>query len=288
MEFLGNLFVTVGVTSIIVWAVKYVNVKRNRRAELESFESKLGYYGMGIMLLGLFIANPSWATVASILSLLGVIGIVLWTVKFIGSKSGSKTPMTKAVKGIGIGAIALFFSGGLISGAAVDADKKSENVSAQLAKADSEKAEKEKAESEAKAKSESDKKAKEKSESEAKEKSEAEAKEKSESEAKVKAESEAKVKAESEAKQEEERAAQAAKEEEKRVAAAQQQAAPKPAAIQAEPQVNNAQGAIIGNVKSMIYHVPGGRSYNQVSPRNQVIFNSEEEAQAAGYRKARN
>lgn len=72
------------------------------------------------------------------------------------------------------------------------------------------------------------------------------------------------------------------------MAAAQQQAAPKPAAIQAEPQVNNAQGAIIGNVKSMIYHVPGGRSYNQVSPRNQVIFNSEEEAQAAGYRKARN
>ncbi|MFV8043164.1 hypothetical protein ACNQ05_25255, partial [Enterobacter cloacae complex sp.6701062] len=105
---------------------------------------------------------------------------------------------------------------------------------------------------------------------------ESEAKAKSESEAKFKAESEAKAKAESEEK-EEARAVQAAKEEETRVAEAQQQATVKPVTVQAEPQVNNTQGAIIGNARSMIYHVPGGRSYNKVAPRNQVIFNSEAE-----------
>ena len=49
-----------------------------------------------------------------------------------------------------------------------------------------------------------------------------------------------------------------------------------------------ADGRIIGNRNSMIYHVPGGVSYNKVSLRNAVFFNTEEEAINAGYRKAKN
>lgn len=48
------------------------------------------------------------------------------------------------------------------------------------------------------------------------------------------------------------------------------------------------QGKIIGNKNSLIYHVPGGGSYNKVSEANRVYFASEEEAQKAGYRKAKN
>lgn len=48
------------------------------------------------------------------------------------------------------------------------------------------------------------------------------------------------------------------------------------------------QGKIIGNKNSLIYHIPGGGSYNKVSETNRVYFNSEEEAQKAGYRKAKN
>lgn len=47
------------------------------------------------------------------------------------------------------------------------------------------------------------------------------------------------------------------------------------------------QGVIKGNRKSMIYHVPGGASYNRISVNNVVYFNTEEEAIAAGYRKAK-
>lgn len=46
------------------------------------------------------------------------------------------------------------------------------------------------------------------------------------------------------------------------------------------------QGKIKANVKSGIYHVPGGASYNKISQKNVVYFNSEKEAQAAGYRKS--
>lgn len=47
--------------------------------------------------------------------------------------------------------------------------------------------------------------------------------------------------------------------------------------------------AIIGNRNSKIYHLPEGcPSYDQVSPKNQVLFASETDAQAAGYRKAGN
>ncbi|MDU0893638.1 MAG: thermonuclease family protein [Anaerococcus sp.] len=51
------------------------------------------------------------------------------------------------------------------------------------------------------------------------------------------------------------------------------------------PSQNN--GMIKGNVNSGIYHVPGGASYNKVAEHNTVYFNSEEEAQAAGYRRAK-
>lgn len=50
----------------------------------------------------------------------------------------------------------------------------------------------------------------------------------------------------------------------------------------------SSQGLIKGNKKSMIYHVPGGASYNKISPKNIVYFDTEEEAQNAGYRKAKN
>ncbi|WP_045601496.1 sunset domain-containing protein, partial [Lacticaseibacillus paracasei] len=45
------------------------------------------------------------------------------------------------------------------------------------------------------------------------------------------------------------------------------------------------QGTIIGNSRSKIYHVPGQAGYHMNSA-NAVYFNSEADAQAAGYRKA--
>jgi endonuclease YncB( thermonuclease family) len=49
-----------------------------------------------------------------------------------------------------------------------------------------------------------------------------------------------------------------------------------------------ASGGIIGNRNSKIYHLPHCPDYNKVSERNRVPFKTEAEAQAAGYRKARN
>jgi len=47
-------------------------------------------------------------------------------------------------------------------------------------------------------------------------------------------------------------------------------------------------GAIIGNKNSLIYHTPGCSTYGKVSPQNQTLFQNEAEAEAAGYRKAKN
>jgi Metal binding domain of Ada len=47
-------------------------------------------------------------------------------------------------------------------------------------------------------------------------------------------------------------------------------------------------GPIIGNRNSKIYHLPNCPDYLKVSERNRVSFESEAEAEAAGYRKARN
>ncbi len=47
------------------------------------------------------------------------------------------------------------------------------------------------------------------------------------------------------------------------------------------------EGKIIGNKNSMIYHVPGSASYNKISPENRVYFNTEADAEKAGYRKTK-
>src|SRR5438067_13909961 len=52
--------------------------------------------------------------------------------------------------------------------------------------------------------------------------------------------------------------------------------------------VASANGAIIGNKKSKIYHRPDCPGAVKVSPQNRVRFASEAEAQKAGYRLAGN
>jgi beta-lactamase superfamily II metal-dependent hydrolase/methylphosphotriester-DNA--protein-cysteine methyltransferase len=47
-------------------------------------------------------------------------------------------------------------------------------------------------------------------------------------------------------------------------------------------------GQIIGNKNSKIYHTPGCSTYDKVSEKNRVSFKSVEEAEAAGYRRAKN
>jgi endonuclease YncB( thermonuclease family) len=49
-----------------------------------------------------------------------------------------------------------------------------------------------------------------------------------------------------------------------------------------------ATGPIVGNRNSKIYHLPNCPDYSKVSEKNRVPFKTEAEAQAAGYRKARN
>ncbi len=46
--------------------------------------------------------------------------------------------------------------------------------------------------------------------------------------------------------------------------------------------------AIIGNVRSQIYHLRGCPGFLRVGPHNRVLFETEEEALAAGYRRAGN
>jgi endonuclease YncB( thermonuclease family) len=48
------------------------------------------------------------------------------------------------------------------------------------------------------------------------------------------------------------------------------------------------QSTIIGDRNSMIYHKPDCPDYDKVSERNRALFRTEADAQAAGYRKARN
>lgn len=45
------------------------------------------------------------------------------------------------------------------------------------------------------------------------------------------------------------------------------------------------QGTIVGNSKTKVYHTPGQTGY-RMNSANAVYFNTEQEAQAAGYRKA--
>ncbi|TLX65053.1 deoxyribonuclease I [Stutzerimonas nosocomialis] len=62
---------------------------------------------------------------------------------------------------------------------------------------------------------------------------------------------------------------------------------PAPAREAAPAQVPT--GGIIGNRNSKVYHLPQGcPSYGKVTPKNQVMFGTESEAAAAGYRRADN
>lgn len=49
-----------------------------------------------------------------------------------------------------------------------------------------------------------------------------------------------------------------------------------------------ARGRIIGNINSRIYHLPGQSDYGKVREKNRIYFRTEEDAQKAGFRKARN
>ena len=51
--------------------------------------------------------------------------------------------------------------------------------------------------------------------------------------------------------------------------------------------VPQGKGHIRGNRNSRIYHLPQDASYNKISPRNIILFESEAQAQAAGYRRAK-
>jgi len=46
-------------------------------------------------------------------------------------------------------------------------------------------------------------------------------------------------------------------------------------------------GKVLGNIRTNIYHVPGQRYYNSIGEKNRIYFQTEEEAQKAGFRKAR-
>jgi len=46
-------------------------------------------------------------------------------------------------------------------------------------------------------------------------------------------------------------------------------------------------GKVIGNIRTNIYHVPGQQYYDSIREKNRIYFQSEEEAQKAGFRKAR-
>ncbi|HEY6232490.1 MAG TPA: hypothetical protein VIW64_14605, partial [Pyrinomonadaceae bacterium] len=52
--------------------------------------------------------------------------------------------------------------------------------------------------------------------------------------------------------------------------------------------VANLNGKIIGNKNSRVYHLPGCASYNRVSEKNQIKFDSVAEAESAGYKIAGN
>lgn len=53
------------------------------------------------------------------------------------------------------------------------------------------------------------------------------------------------------------------------------------------PAYKYADGRIIGNKNSMIYHIPSGAFYKKVSLENAVFFESAKEARAAGYRQSK-
>lgn len=63
---------------------------------------------------------------------------------------------------------------------------------------------------------------------------------------------------------------------------------PPPAAADPAPVANVPAGEVLGNRNSKIYHWPGCPGYTKVAEKNQVKFKSRTEAEAAGYRAAKN
>lgn len=53
------------------------------------------------------------------------------------------------------------------------------------------------------------------------------------------------------------------------------------------PGTPQGKGNIRGNRNSHIYHLPQDASYHKISPKNIILFESEAQAQAAGYRRAK-
>jgi micrococcal nuclease len=47
-------------------------------------------------------------------------------------------------------------------------------------------------------------------------------------------------------------------------------------------------GKVLGNLRTNIYHVPGQRYYDSIGEKNRIYFQTKEEAQKSGFRKARN
>lgn len=296
MEALGSLVFLVGVITIGVWVFKYASVKLKKRVELNQTEQWLGYIGLGVMLLGMFVDEPTWRMFGGTLIFGGFVVVAIFIVHVIMNKLVTKSPVKSSAKIVGAVAAIVMLLGSVIEAPYAEADRKERDAAAKIAKTKSESeakvesAKKAKEASEAKAKSES--KAKEESKKQKKldeqKKKDAEVKAKSESESKVRAEEESRVKA-----QEKAAAAEQAKlesQERAQAKAAEQQAvAQAPAATQAAPTgtTEGVTGVIIGNVKSGIYHVPGQRHYNTMTNKNKVYFNSEQEAQAAGFRRSK-
>ncbi len=54
------------------------------------------------------------------------------------------------------------------------------------------------------------------------------------------------------------------------------------------PLADGAAGPIIGNRRSRIYHRPDCPDYAKVAPKNRIVFESTADAEAAGFRQARN
>jgi endonuclease YncB( thermonuclease family) len=61
-----------------------------------------------------------------------------------------------------------------------------------------------------------------------------------------------------------------------------------PARPQAQQSQSKSVGEVRGNKNSRIYHTPECKDYDRIAPQNRVIFQSEDEAKKAGFRKARN
>lgn len=184
MDTLGGLVVLAGIISIVVWGFKYVGFKLKKRTELNQTEERLGFIGLGALLLSIFISEPTWRTLGEMLMVLGFVLLIVFAVHLIKTKFIHKTPMNKMFKGIGAGAVAVMLTGAIIDAPYAEADRLEREKTAQIEKA--------KAESEDKIESEKKAKAESESKQESEEKKRLEEKKKKESEAKVKLESEKK------------------------------------------------------------------------------------------------